>query len=447
MINYFHSVRLLSDECKGCTHCIRTCPTEAIRVRNGKAQIITERCIDCGECIRTCPNNAKIAVTEQLDEIQKFAYKIAIPAPSFVSQFSRRYSLEKVLSGFLFLGFDRVLEVGFGADLVSDAITEYLESSGAHLPRPVISSSCPAVIRLIQVRYPGLVGNILPIQSPMEITARYVKETAMRELGLALSEIGVFFIAPCPAKATVVKQPIGSPTSYVNGVIAIRDMVNLIKMNFDKIPPGTAIHQSASRRGLGWGRREGEIDALEISNRLAVDGIHQVSRVLEKIENGGFQNIRFLEAQACVCGCVGGVLTAENPFIAKLKLDIVSAESGDGNRKEFDKALAAIPRDYYFLPTKIESHPSISLGTDVREAMKQLQEIERLRAELPGIDCGSCGCPTCRAFAEDVVAGLMMRMDCLFDLRERVRCLAGEIFSLAKKLPHVMQDKGGTDDT
>ncbi len=445
-MNYFHSVRLLDNECRGCTHCIRTCPTEAIRVRNGKATIITDRCIDCGECIRTCPNNAKIAVTEQLDEINKFKYKIAIPAPSFISQFSRRYSVEKVLAGFLFLGFDRVLEVGFGADLVSQAITEYLNSSGARMPRPAISSACPAVIRLIQVRYPGLVGNIIPMQSPMEITARYAKEATVRELGIPLHEIGVFFIAPCPAKVTVVKQPIGATQSSVSGVIAIRDMVNHIKANFDKIPAGMAMLQSASRLGLGWGRREGEIDALKIANRLAVDGIHQVSRVLEKIENGGFQNIHFLEAQACVCGCVGGVLTAENPFIAKLKLDIVSEESGEGNREEFEKARSAVPTEQYFLPEKIQPRPAMSLGSDVREAMKKFQEIERIRAELPGIDCGSCGCPTCRAFAEDVVAGHMMRMDCLFDLRERVRCLAGEIFSLAKKLPHVMQNKGGSDE-
>ena len=446
-MNYFHSVKLLDSECKGCTHCIRTCPTEAIRVRNGKATIISERCIDCGECIRTCPNDAKIAVTDPLDEIHKFKYKIAIPAPSFVSQFSRRYSIEKVLAGFLFLGFDRVFEVGFGADLITRAIGKYLSSSGAQLPRPVISSACPAVVRLIQVRYPGLVGNILPIQPPMEITARYVKEEAMRELGLPVSDIGVFFITPCPAKATAVKQPVGTSESYVNGVIAIRDMVNHIKVNFDRIQPSDRMLHSASSLGLGWGRRGGEIDALEITNRLAVDGIHQVSRVLEKIENGGFQNIHFLEAQACICGCVGGVLTAENPFIAKLKLDIVSKESGEGNRELFEKAWNAIPKDSYFLPNKIHPRPAISFGTDVREAMKKLQEIESICKELPGIDCGSCGCPTCRAFAEDVAAGLMMRMDCLFDLRERVRCLAGEIFSLAKKLPHVMQDKGGNDDT
>ena len=48
----YHSVRLDKTRCKGCTNCLKHCPTEAIRVRNGRAHIIDERCIDCGECIR-----------------------------------------------------------------------------------------------------------------------------------------------------------------------------------------------------------------------------------------------------------------------------------------------------------------------------------------------------------------------------------------------------------
>ena len=436
----FHSVRLIDEKCKGCTHCIRTCPTEAIRVRNGKAIIIGERCIDCGECIRTCPNGAMIAVTEQLNEIQKYKYKIAIPAPSFVSQFSRRYKIEKVLSGFLFMGFDEIMEVGLGADLVSAAITEYLNSLGALLPRPVISSACPAVVRLIQVKYPGLVGNIMPMQSPMEITARYVRRKAAEKTGVNPSEIGVFFITPCPANATMIKQPIGMDRSNVTGVIAIRDMVNFVKLNFERIVEKVDI-QRASNIGIAWGRRDGEIEAIDIPNRLSVDGIHHVSKMLEKIEEGGFRNIHFMEARACVGGCVGGVLMVENPFVAKLKLDLVSKEIGSKNIEFFKKVQSEIPKDDYLLGAKILSRPITSLSPDMREAMRKLKEIESLTSELPGIDCGSCGCPTCRAFAEDVVNGLVIRMDCLFDHRQRVQSLAQEIFALAGKLPHAMQNK------
>ena len=50
MNTYFHSVRLDEEKCMGCTNCIKRCPTQAIRVRSGKAHIISERCIDCGTC-------------------------------------------------------------------------------------------------------------------------------------------------------------------------------------------------------------------------------------------------------------------------------------------------------------------------------------------------------------------------------------------------------------
>jgi hypothetical protein len=125
----------------------------------------------------------------------------------------------------------------------------------------------------------------------------------------------------------------------------------------------------------------------------------------------------------------------------------VSKEIGNRNIEFFKKVQSEIPKEDYRLGSKILSRPITSLSPDMREAMRKLQEIESLTSELPGIDCGSCGCPTCRAFAEDVVDGLMMRMDCLFDLRQRVQSLAQEIFALARKLPHVMQSKEAPDKT
>ncbi|MDK2889257.1 MAG: hypothetical protein PWP72_2135, partial [Thermoanaerobacter sp.] len=71
------------EKCRGCTNCIKHCPTEAIRVRKGRARIIEERCIDCGECIRVCPNQAKLAITDSLEKLKDFKYTIALPAPSF----------------------------------------------------------------------------------------------------------------------------------------------------------------------------------------------------------------------------------------------------------------------------------------------------------------------------------------------------------------------------
>ena len=194
---FFHSVTLEKDQCVGCTNCIKRCPTEAIRVRDGKAQIISERCIDCGECIRVCPHHAKKTRFDHLDKLQDFEYTIALPAPSLYGQFNNLDDIDFVLTGLKALGFDYVFEVSRAAELVSEA-TRRLMAQGS-LPRPLISSACPAVVRLIRVRFPDLCPHVLPLRSPMETAAGMAKAEAAARTGLPKEKIGCFFITPCPA--------------------------------------------------------------------------------------------------------------------------------------------------------------------------------------------------------------------------------------------------------
>ena len=157
----FHSVRLDRDKCQGCTNCIKSCPTQAIRVRNGKAVIINERCIDCGECIRICANNAKKAVTDSLDNLKNYRYRVALPAPALYSQYRTARTRNGILTALKKIGFDDVVEVAYGAEAVSNATRQYLKKD--NLPRPVISTACPAVVKLVQVKFPNLIDHLLPL--------------------------------------------------------------------------------------------------------------------------------------------------------------------------------------------------------------------------------------------------------------------------------------------
>ena len=147
MNTYEHSVLLSPDKCIGCTACVRHCPTEAIRVRDGRAVINQGRCIDCGECIRVCPQKAKKAVCNQLADMDRFKWKIALPAPALYGQFENLDDVEYVLGGLLHIGFDDVYEVSQAAELLSAYTRAYLNTDG--VKKPVISTACPAVARLI----------------------------------------------------------------------------------------------------------------------------------------------------------------------------------------------------------------------------------------------------------------------------------------------------------
>ena len=170
---YRHSVSLDVSKCIGCTHCIKRCPTEAIRIKNGKANINADRCIDCGECIRICPQRAKKASFDRLSDLPKGKFHIALPAPSLYGQFANLEEIDYVLNGLKALGFDEVYEVARAAEIVSDYTRRYIKRKGIELP--IISSACPVVNRLISLRYPFLCDHILPIEPPIEVAAMRAK--------------------------------------------------------------------------------------------------------------------------------------------------------------------------------------------------------------------------------------------------------------------------------
>lgn len=412
---YFHSVRLDPNKCKGCTNCIKHCPTEAIRVRDGKAYILEDRCVDCGACIRACPNHAKVVHTDSLLSCQDFAYNVALPAPALFGQFSDLADPGAVLDALLALGFDEVFEVPLAADLVSQAMREFVQQQG---PGPRISASCPAVVRLIQVRFPELIPNLIKVESPMEVAGFLARQQAMGATGLPTDKIGVWFITPCPAKVTAIHQPEALSQSSLNGAIAISQIYGHILKLLPALGERKAVFQ-ASGHGLGWGRAGGENIALAIDNHLAVDGIHNVIALLEELEMGRLHDIRFLECQACIGGCVGGALTVENPFIARVRLRKLAAELPQASRLEASSVREEFG-DIFSIKGQIVPRPITPLAEDMFAAIAKMEQLEIIEKQLPGLDCGACGAPNCRALAEDIVRGIANEKNCVIKMREQL---------------------------
>ena len=169
-----HTVTLDKDKCIGCASCIKRCPTEAIRIRNGKACVIYDKCIACGECVRICPSNAKIPSYDKFDIVNNYKYKVALIAPSFYGQFDDIKDINYILTAFRNIGFDFVYEVGIGAELVSQ-VTQRLFADDK-LKKPIISTACPAVLELVSQRFENLLGNLLPLLAPVDVAAKLARE-------------------------------------------------------------------------------------------------------------------------------------------------------------------------------------------------------------------------------------------------------------------------------
>ena len=415
MQEFFHSVTLDRDKCRGCINCIKRCPTEAIRVRNKKAQIIAERCIDCGECIRVCPHHAKRATSDKLSILSKFEYTIALPAPSFVAQFNNLEDVDIVLNALIDFGFDEVYEVARAAEIVS-AATRKLMEEGA-LPRPVISSACPAVTRLIRVRFPSLIDHILPLNAPLEVAARLAKRAAAEKTGLPPEKIGAIFLSPCPAKVTAIRMPLGTEKSAVDGAIAVSSIYpRLLSYMKEAAEKNLRFLSEAGRIGISWGSSGGESAGLIGDNYLAADGIENVIRVLEDLEDEKFRDVNFIELDACAGGCVGGVLNVENPYVAKTKLYRIrkNLPVSLNHLEDADLISNGHSEEALCWDVPLEFVPELKLDDDVFEAMRKMEQVEQITASLEGLDCGSCGAPSCRALAEDVVRGLASVDDCVF---------------------------------
>lgn len=419
-ITFYHAVEIDDDQCIGCSHCMKICPTEAIRIRNGKAFIQENRCIDCGKCYTACPSKAIYIKQDDFDDIQKYPHSVALVPAVFLGQFPDEIRVSRIYAAMKDLGFRHVYEVESAATIYAEAKHRYAKT---HVDdQPLISSFCPAIVRLIQVKYPSLVGNIIPVKAPLDISAMYALNL-LTEQGVKPEEIGIFYITPCAAKIAAVKSPVGEEKSIVTGVINMDALYNRVYKKIKEqgknyIFPPLRTPRLSSDAILST-LTNGERRLCYAKRSYSIDGIENVMDFLEKLENDEIEGVEFLELRACDQSCAGSILSCDNRFLCSERMYDRARKAAERERNgemARDREMEVYREQLlaHVGTEPVKSRSMMTLDNDISKALEKMEQINHLSACLPQVDCGLCGAPTCDALASDIVCGNACKTDCVF---------------------------------
>ncbi|MCP4716623.1 MAG: hypothetical protein GY868_15995 [Deltaproteobacteria bacterium] len=411
-LNY---VRIDSTRCNGCVLCTKVCPTRAIRVPACGSAVIEGECINCGECLRVCPQGAVSAITSASASIEMSRTALSI-SPVLFAQFGPEVFPDEVIAACKSMGFYAVHDLRHLQELFNVAAELYVkENCGkAGTPRPLISPVCPVTVRLIAYRFPALLKNILPLVLPWEQVARDIKQDTARGTGQAVSDIEVYHVTPCAAKMTSIKKPLLVGQSSVDGIIGFDKIYSEILKHLPKAGRENPAAESVGCAGICWGLSGGEIAGMAGGDFLAVSGIQQTIRYLEKIEMGLLDDIDYVEFRACAEGCIGGPLTVCDTYQAKHTIQQFVRRFGMERTVIYEDAERLYRQGWFYSGRQAGPSLCASNGLPFKEAIARAKRVENIYQSLPHKECGTCGSPDCRTFAEDVVDGRAKLQRCVF---------------------------------
>lgn len=400
-------VSTISDRCKRCYSCIRECPAAAIRVIDAQAKVIEERCIACGHCVKVCSQDAKQIFSEIDDTYQllQSGNAIAIVAPSFAASFPDEY--KKVPAALRKLGFTKVIETAFGADLIANDYMDLIKSDSS---KTLISSACPAVVSFIQKYYVDLVPNLAKVVSPMIALGRYLK----KDLG---EDEKIVFIGPCVAKKHEAQD------EEVAGVIDSVLTFTELKQMFDESGivvselENSDFDEPHAMMGKAYPLAGGLIKTIDVSGDIlekdiiVVEGKRKVVDIIDEIANNHI-NAKFTDILFCE-GCISGpaIDTHLNYYARREKvIDYIDEKINNVDKRVWKSNLYNARKLNLQRTFKVDNqrrpYPS---EEKIKEILAQTKKFET-KDEL---NCGACGYPTCREYAVAIAKDLAEKEMCL----------------------------------
>jgi iron only hydrogenase large subunit-like protein len=417
---YEHTIYFEPSKCNGEMACLKICPVEAVRIRNSKAKMLEDKCIDCGVCVKACKSNAIIPLTNTTKDFSKFKYTVAIPSLALYSQFERNIHPRSILSALKKAGFDEVVDTTKSCVTIYKAIDKYIKNYTGK--KPLIVTFCTTVLKLIQTSYPELLGNVIPVISPMELTARETKQKLSKQLGLKKDEIGIIYITPCPSKMMMISNKQDKYYSDFDGAIPVSDIYSTIytELNRNSRAVNKGIeHYEIDGFGLNLGMSGGLASLLGRENYFVVSGINDVIDVLEDIEYGKLKDVNLVEMESCTEGCLNGSMVVDNMYMARNKMmhliKLYGVQKIPVGKKE-EQTVEELFYNNFFEQTNGKKN-----NGDLSEALTKISERKEIYSNLPKIDCGACGSPSCLTFAEDVVNGDVKMNDCIFVFNDELK--------------------------
>ncbi len=392
------------DLCRVCYSCVRSCPAKAIRIFAGQAEVIDERCIGCGNCTKVCSQGAKTflsSVNEVDSLLREEGIKTAILAPSFPAEFTDIGDYRILIGMLRALGFDKVMEVAFGADVVTACYEDLFSSS---VDKSYIAANCPAIVHYIRQFHPDLIDNIAPIASPAVVTARIIRR-------MAGEFTKVVFIGPCIAKKTE-----STELDEVLTFTELRKLFTLRSITADKCSVSDFDPPVAGRGGL-FAISRGMIQSGDLpddtirGNIMVAEGRNNYPEALQEFEKGllAGQHLELLACEGCIMG--PGNSTTDKPYSRRNSIrTYLHQKLSEFNLQQWDEAM----KKFSDIDVSQQYEPN-----DQRLPMPSAEEIERMLDRLgkndpkDHLNCGACGYETCRDHAVAILEGFAEGEMCL----------------------------------